>query len=210
MFTGLVEATGTIRGREPAEQGIGLVIGSELAALLEAGDSVAVDGACLTVTEAAAGRFRVDVVATTLEKTTLGEMDEGRSVNLERALCAGDRLGGHLVQGHVDAVGTVTSVNRTGETVLLAVELPGPVARTTVLHGSLTLDGVSLTVAGLTGSVAEVAIIPYTWEHTALDRLRPGDRVNLEADVLGKYVEKLLRPYLDRLDAPAGTGEIAE
>lgn len=210
MFTGLVEATGTIRGREPAEQGIGLVIGSELAALLEAGDSVAVDGACLTVTEAAGERFRVDVVATTLEKTTLGGMDEGRSVNLERALCAGDRLGGHLVQGHVDAVGTVASVNRTGETVLLSVELPGPVARTTVLHGSLTLDGVSLTVAGLTGSVADVAIIPYTWEHTALDRLRPGDRVNLEADVLGKYVEKLLGPYLDRLDAPAGTDEIAE
>lgn len=210
MFTGLVEATGTIRARDPVEKGAALRIASDLVPELEAGDSVAVDGVCLTVTRTSGKAFRVEVVQTTLKKTTLGQLEAGRTVNLERALRAGDRLGGHLVQGHVDGVGTVSEVEHAGETVLVRIELPATVARTTVLHGSLTVDGVSLTVAGLEDPVAEVAVIPYTWEHTTLDRLCPGDRVNLEADVLGKYVEKLLRPYLDRMDAATGDGTITE
>lgn len=210
MFTGLVEAVGTVEDREPTEGGVRLTVASELAPDLADGDSVAVDGACLTVTGAAEGRFRVEAMETTLSKTTLGELETGRRVNLERALRAGDRLGGHLVQGHVDGVGTVSGVEPAEASVVVRIDLPSEVARTTVLHGSLTVDGVSLTVAGLDGPVAEIAIIPYTWEHTTLDRLRPGCRVNLEADVLGKYVGELLRPYLDLLDARTGDGKTLE
>lgn len=210
VFTGLVEAVGTVEDHESIEGGVRLTVTSELAPDMTAGDSVAVDGACLTVTGAAGRRFRVDVMETTLEKTTLGELETGHRVNLERALRAGDRLGGHLVQGHVDGVGTVSDVEPAEASVVVRIDLPSEVVRTTVLHGSLTVDGVSLTVAGLDGSVAEIAIIPYTWEHTTLDRLRPGCRVNLEADVLGKYVGELLRPYLDLLDARTGEGKTLE
>lgn len=210
MFTGLVEAVGTVEDREPMKGGVRLTVASELAANLADGDSVAVDGACLTITGAAKGRFRVQAMETTLSKTTLGGLETGRRVNLERALRAGDRLGGHLVQGHVDGVGTVSAVEPAEASVVVRVDLPAGVARTTVPHGSLTVDGVSLTVADLDGPVAEIAIIPYTWDHTTLDRLRPGCRVNLEADVLGKYVGELLRPYLDLLDARTGEGKILE
>lgn len=210
MFTGLVEAIGTVEDREPMEGGVRLTVASELAPDLAEGDSVAVDGACLTVTGTAEGRFRVEAMETTLSKTTLGGLETGRRVNLERALRAGDRLGGHLVLGHVDGVGTVSGVEPSEASVVVKIDLPAEVARTTVLHGSLTVDGVSLTVASLDGPVAEIAIIPYTWEHTTLDRLRPGCRVNLEADVLGKYVGELIRPYLDLLDAGTGEGTTQE
>lgn len=209
MFTGLVEAVGTVGGRRADDGGVVFEIASEIAAGFSGGESVCVDGVCLTVTETAEDRFTVEAVRTTLSRSTLGDYRTGRRVNLERALEPGDRLGGHWVQGHVDGVGRVAEVEPAGETVFLRVELPGAVARTTIRHGSLAVDGVSLTVNDLARkgggtAVAELAIIPYTWEHTALDRLAPGDRVNLEADVMGKYVAKLLDPYLEQLPGRAG------
>ena len=204
MVTGLVEATGTVRERSSLEGGSALVVETPLADELEEGESIALDGACLSVAGLPGGAFRVEVIRTTLSRTTLGGWEAGRAVNLERALRIGDRLGGHLVQGHVDGVGEVTSVERAGETVFVRLEMPEEVARTTVLHGSLAVDGVSLTVNGLEGPVAEVALIPYTWEHTTMDRLAPGSRVNLEADLMGKYVERLVRPYRTGSDGPNG------
>lgn len=201
MFTGLVEDVGTLTHREPVEEGIALRIETRLAGELAAGESVAVDGVCLSVVEADERTFRVEAVRTTLSRTTLGDVAPGRRVNLERALRVGDRLGGHFVQAHVDAPGEVIEVETAGETVFLRVRLPDEVARITVPRGSLAVDGVSLTVNELSGSVAEVAIVPYTWEHTALDRLEPGSRVNLEGDLLGKYVERLTRARF------AGEGE---
>lgn len=202
MFTGLVEAVATVRAKEADEGGVVFTLSSPVSSELAEGESLAVDGACLTVLDAAEGTFRVEAVRTTLGRTTLGDYREGRRVNLERALRPDQRLGGHLVQGHVDAVGEVEEVEPAGETVFLRIRLPAEVARVTIPHGSIAVDGVSLTVNRLLegrgeGPVAEVAIIPYTWERTALDRLSPGDRVNLEADLMGKYVEKLLRPYVN-------------
>lgn len=208
MFTGLVEATGTVRDREPLEEGVTFTLETALAAELEEGESIALDGACLSVAGRGEDAFRVEAIRTTLGRTTLGEWRPGRRVNLERALRVGDRLGGHLVQGHVDGVGEVTSVERAGETVFVRLRMPEEVARVTVPHGSLAVDGISLTVNALEGRVAEVAIIPYTWEHTTMDRLEPEARVNLEADLMGKYVERLVRPYRTGTEADGeGSGE---
>lgn len=196
MFTGLVGAVGEVTGREEGEGTLSLRVRCpELAGDLREGESVAVDGVCQTVVEADEDGFRFESVPVTLRKTTLGSMEPGRRVNLERSLAAGDRLGGHLVQGHVDGVGTVRSVEREGESVRVSIALPPEVARITVAGGSLAVDGASLTVQALRESVAEVVIIPYTWTHTALRRLRAGDEVNLEADLVGKYVAKLVAPY---------------
>lgn len=192
MFTGLVEAVGVVRERRELDRGARLTIEAPFVDELAAGESVAVDGVCLTAEDRDGEAFTTTAVLTTLERTTVGEYGPGRRVNLERALRAGDRMGGHFVQGHVDAVGEVAGLERRGETVLLSVRLPPDVARTTVERGSLALDGVSLTVSRLEGEVAEIALIPHTWTHTALDRLQPGDDVNLEADLLGKYVARLL------------------
>lgn len=205
MFTGLIEHVGTVEERRALEGGVSLRISAPFAEELSAGESVAVDGACLSVTEATGGSFRVEATRITLSRTTLGGYGEGRRVNLERALRFGDRLGGHLVQGHVDALGKVEAVERVGETVLLRIRLPDDVARVTVRRGSLAVDGVSLTVSELRDAVAEFAVIPYTWNHTALDRLTAGDDVNLEADLMGKYVERLARPYLSAETAGSGT-----
>lgn len=211
MFTGLIEEVGRLEAREPLEGGVRLRLAAACSEELGEGESVALDGACLSVVEAAAGGFSVEATRVTLERTTLGSWRRGRSVNLERALRVGDRLGGHLVQGHVDGVGRVESVVPQEEVVRLRVRLPGEVARVTVARGSLAVDGVSLTVAGLEGDVAEIALIPYTWEHTALDRLSPGASVNLEADLMGKYVERLARPHLpDRSVGPERAGDDPE
>src|SRR5690606_25690740 len=160
-----------------------------------------------TVTRQTPGSFEVQCVATTLERTTLGSYAEGRRVNLERAVKLGDRLGGHLVQGHVDGVGVVRTVTPLGELVLIDVEVPEEVAAVTVLHGSITLNGVSLTVNDLAeAGVVGVSIIPYTWTHTALADLRPGDPVNVEGDLIGKYVRQLLgRPAQER---PEGSADL--
>lgn len=201
MFTGLVEEVGTIAAAEEAGNGRAFRIAAER--VLEGtgpGDSIAIDGACHTVTRLHGGGFEVQSVATTLGRTTFGGFAAGRRVNLERALAVGARLGGHLVQGHVDGVGEVAAVERRGELVLIDFSLPAEVAQVTVLHGSITLNGISLTVNALPREgVCQVSIIPFTWEHTNLADLRVGDAVNLEGDTIGKYVRHLLH-------APAAGG----
>lgn len=194
MFSGIVEEVGTVRDRTPLEGG--LRIGVAAVVVLEGldpGDSIAVDGVCQTVVERVPDGFVIEAIGTTLSRTTFAELTPGRVVNLERALAMGDRIGGHLVQGHVDGTGTVESVERAGEHVLLRFTMPPAVADVTVLHGSITVNGVSLTVNGLPRpDVAEVALIPYTWDHTNLGDLQAGKRVNLEGDMLGKFVAHLL------------------
>ena len=206
MFTGLVETVGTIESSESFEKGRRFRLRAPgFAAALSDGDSVAIDGVCHTVFDVNLEResFGFESIRTTLSRTTLGEFGPGRPVNLERAIRAGEPMGGHLVQGHVDGTGEMLEVEAAGETVFLRVRLPEEVRRLTVLYGSIAIDGISLTVNRLMGDVAEVAIIPYTLQHTNVDRLGPGDRVNLEADMIGKYVDRLLEPY--RLAGSTGT-----
>jgi len=195
MFTGLVEAVGRVAALQTTERGLRITIEAPAVAGSAAiGDSIATDGVCLTVVAKNERAFSVEAIGTTLSRTTVSEWTVGRAVNLEQALAAGDRLGGHFVQGHVDGFGTVTNVERAGEHVLLEVEAPEEVMEVTVLHGSITIDGVSLTVNALPSDNAlEVALIPHTWENTNLQRLQVGDRVNLEGDMLGRFVIGYLR-----------------
>lgn len=193
MFTGIIEAVGKVveTGRRP--KGRTLEIAAPFADRLTVGQSVAVDGACLTVRARQDGTFAVDVGASTLERTIAGQYRIGSPVNLERAVKAGDRLDGHLVQGHVDGRAVLLDNVRVGDTRLLAFSLPQDVFATTIPHGSIALNGVSLTVNDLRdGSVCEVAIIPYSWSHTNFSSLRPGDAVNVEADLVGRYVRRVL------------------
>ncbi len=195
MFSGIVEAVGRVRESEPMDNGRRFRIEAPFAAELRVGDSVAVEGVCLTATGVGSDWFEMDAIATTLSRTTLGGLVTGSGVNLERALALGDRLGGHLVQGHVDGVGEVVGLERVGEHVLLDVGLPDVVAEVTVLHGSIAMAGVSLTVNAMPSpDVAQVALIPFTWEQTTLSQLEPGDGINLEGDMLGRFVVS----YLDR------------
>lgn len=194
MFTGIVEEVGRVGAVRPLGGGRRIELeASAVLAGLRPGDSVAVDGVCLTATEITARGLAVDATATTLSRTTLGELAEGRAVNLERAMAADGRFGGHLVQGHVDGVGTVVAIQEDEEQHLVDVALPEEVARATVERGSLAVDGVSMTVAEMPSpTVARLAVIPYTWTHTNFARLRPGSAVNLEADLIGRYVAKHL------------------
>jgi len=188
MFTGLVSAVGTVRSSRAASGGRDLEIASPLRGL-ELGESISVDGACLTVTRRRGTVFGVRVVATSLGRTAFGDYRRGRRVNLERALRAGDRLGGHLVQGHVDGVGTVRRVHREGDALLLDLGVPASVAAASVALGSITVDGVSLTVNAKPGARrVQVSLIPYTLRHTTLGDRRVGDRVHLEGDPIGKHV----------------------
>lgn len=193
MFTGIVEEVGRVR--DVVVRGDGRRIRIAAAGVLDGlriGDSVSVDGACQTAVEIDAQGFAVDSIATTLSRTTLGALEPGDEVNLERALALGARLGGHLVQGHVDGVGIVARVDRAGEHVLLEVDMPDDVADVTVLHGSIAIHGVSLTVNALPArNRVQVALIPHTWAHTNLRHLRVGGRVNLEGDMIGRFVAHL-------------------
>jgi len=196
MFTGLVETVGVVSERHEFEKGVRFRLAApDLEGLLGEGDSLAIDGVCHTVFDVEGERLSFESIRTTLSRTTLGEFEPGREANLERAVRAGEPMGGHLVQGHVDGVGTVVDVEPAGETVFVRFRMPSDVARLTVLYGSIAMDGISLTVNRLFQDVAEVAIIPFTWEHTNIGRLQGGSRVNLEADLVGKYVDQLLRPY---------------
>jgi riboflavin synthase len=200
MFTGIVTAVGHVRAVEPLENGRRIEIRTPTGFIdeVEPGDSIAVDGVCQTVVQRDADSFAVKAIWTTLSRTTFAELEPGRAVNLELALALGDRLGGHLVQGHVDGIGRVLSVVERGEHVLLDVSMPEPVAEVTVLHGSITVDGVSLTVNALPSrDCAQVALIPYTWEHTNLGQLRAGSTVNLEGDMLGRFVVHYLKHRAD-------------
>lgn len=194
MFSGIVEEVGTVREVGVLETTRRLrVRAPETAPELRLGDSVSVDGACLTVTETLADGFAVDLIGTTLERTIAGGYEEGRRVNLERAARIGNRLDGHLVQGHVDGVGHLMESTKAGEFWLLDVALPADVYDLTIEHGSIALNGVSLTVSELLPETGvRIGIIPFTHERTNLGALRPGDGVNVEGDLIGKYVARIL------------------
>ena len=194
MFTGIIEELGRVRGIKGGREGARLTIEARgILADIRRGDSVAVNGVCLTVTEHTETAFAVDVMAETLAKTNLGRLRRGARVNLERALRLGDRLGGHLVTGHVDGVGTIVGRERQGIATVFAVRAPQEVARYLIPKGSVAVDGISLTVVNVMGDIFTVSIIPHTAALTTLGFKQPGDTVNLEADVVGKYVARLLR-----------------
>lgn len=193
MFTGLVQAIGRIEHGEAGEDGLRLTICTPLAAELRQGDSVAVNGVCLTATSVAEGSFTAELVNETLSRSSLAAAGEGTAVNLELPLRASDRLGGHIVQGHVDAIGTVVSLADDGFARRLQIEAPPELLPLVVEKGSIAVDGVSLTVAALSGRCFTVSLIPETLTRTNLGAAEPGTRVNLEADVLAKYLERLLR-----------------
>jgi riboflavin synthase len=191
MFTGIVRERGRVASMRQEPEGLRLEIDApETASQLGVGDSVSISGTCLTATAVSNGRFSVTAVAETLDRTTLGRLALEDEVNLETATRAGDPLGGHFVQGHVDAVGRIASVDD-GR---VWVEAAPEILRYCVEKGSITVDGVSLTIAALRGDAFEVALIPHTLEVTTLGAVEPGDEVNLEVDVLAKYVEKLIDP----------------
>jgi riboflavin synthase len=193
VFTGLIEKVGTVSSVEESPAGREIRIDSDYTDLT-LGESIAINGACLTVREFGDGWFTVAAVATTLDRTTIGDWHAGRRVNLERALRAGDRLGGHFVQGHVDAVASVVEVRRRDDAVLVDLALPQGLPELMVLHGSVAVDGVSLTVNELPGpDLLQLSLIEYTLRHTTFADLRVGDRVHVEADMLGKYVQRLLK-----------------
>ncbi|MBC7671525.1 MAG: riboflavin synthase [Polaromonas sp.] len=201
MFTGLVDDVGVVERVEQADVGRLMRIASRYTGLAT-GESVAVNGACLTVGESGAGWFDVAAVVPTLGRTTIGEGHAGRRVNLERALRLGDRLGGHLVQGHVDDVGLIEDVSRRDDALLVDIRLPDDLVPLMVLHGSVTVDGVSLTVNALPSpGILQLSLIEFTWRHTTLGALAVGDAVHVEADMLGKYVRQLVAPYVATLSS---------
>lgn len=195
MFTGLIEELGTIAERLPeSEGGAQLVISASFADELKAGDSVAVNGVCLTAMNPGNGTFSADAMAVTLDRSSLGDIEPGGVVNLERALRADGRLGGHIVQGHVDGVGTVSATRPDGNALVVSVEAPSDLMRYMVPKGSIALDGVSLTLAEVREDGFDVWLIPETCERTRIGSAEVGMRVNLEVDILAKYVEKLNSP----------------
>ncbi len=197
MFTGIVEGLGELVAKRPTAKGYRFEVRAPFdLADTKLGDSIAVNGACLTVVALKGDCFAVDVSPETLRRTTLGNLKVGDKVNLERALRLGDRLGGHLVSGHVDGIGEVTSRRETGDFIFFKVRLPESLSRYVVEKGSITIDGISLTVNQINGSEIELAIIPHTAQITTMGLRFPGDRVNIEVDLIGKYVERLLEPYI--------------
>jgi riboflavin synthase len=192
MFTGIVKELGRVEAVDTSDDGARLRVTADLASELAEGDSVAVNGACLTATSVADGAFEADVMHQTLSLTTLGELEASSAVNLELPLRATDRLGGHVVQGHVDGTATVTDFSEDGFAKRLRIELPDELLPYVVERGSIAIEGVSLTIADLTDSGLEVSLIPETLERTTLGSLEPGDRVNVECDVLARYVRRQL------------------
>ena len=204
MFTGIIEGTGTVAALAAAADGSGARLEVEapwLAGRLAVGESVAVNGCCVTVAQATAAGFAADLVAETLRRTALGGLVAGAVVNLERPMALGGRLGGHLVQGHVDGVAKVLDRTPVGDGQEIRVEIPPELERYVVEKGSVAVDGVSLTVAGVAPGLVAVALVPHTLEVTTLGRRRPGDLVQLEVDVVAKYVERLVQPWTDRAGA---------
>ena len=207
MFTGIIEATGTIELLARTGEGGRLIVRApELLAALPISASVAVNGCCLTVVEKTKETFAADLSGETLRRTSFGEMKPGTAVNLEKPLTAGAQLGGHFVQGHVDGVGRVAHIKPEGPAAnptawWLGVRVPEHLEKYVAMKGSIALDGTSLTIAGWRDGIVETAIIPYTFHHTNIGRMTVGDAVNIEADMLAKYVERLL----EARNAPAPT-----
>jgi len=198
MFTGLIEATGTIETIEQIASGRILRVATPIGAELREGDSIAVNGVCLTATAVDPKGFSAVVSPETLRVTSFGDVRPDGLVNLERPLRADGRLGGHFVLGHVDAVGRITELRRDGDCYWLEIEFPADLAPLLVSKGSIAVDGVSLTIASLAGARCGIQIVPHTRSHTALREARAGDAVNLEADVIGKYVARLIDAHLNQ------------
>jgi riboflavin synthase len=195
MFTGLIQDVGRIESIDGGTDGARLRIATSLGAEISSGDSVAVNGVCLTATAADAGGFEAEAMNQTLALTSLGGLGAGSRVNLEPAMKASDRLGGHIVQGHVDGVGEVVEAEADGFARRLRVELAPELSRYAIAQGSITLDGVSLTIADLGESWVSVSLIPETMERTTLGEAEPGRKLNVECDVVAKYVERLVSPF---------------
>ena len=201
MFTGLVDDVGVVERVERTEAGRELRVRSRFESLAD-GESVALNGACLTVRASGPGWFDVAAIITTLGRTTIGSWVAGRRVNLERAMRLGDRLGGHMVQGHVDDVGTIESIRRLDDAMLVDVRMPAELEPLMVPHGSVAIDGVSLTVNELPApGVLQLSLIEFTWRHTTLGDLREGDLVHIEGDMVGKFVRQLVAPYATAADS---------
>jgi riboflavin synthase len=197
MFTGLVEALGTVVSLDAGRGQSRLVLAIPFSSELALGDSVAINGCCLTVAAIDGEQIAFDLLAQTLDVTSLGGLASDMVVNLERAMKAGDRFGGHFVQGHVDEVGKMSGIETRGQDHVVDVELPEKIARLCIEKGSLAIDGISLTIASLKGSIATFWITPHTWQHTNLQAAQVGQRVNLEADMLAKHVDSLLAARLN-------------
>lgn len=192
MFTGLIEATGIVRTLAPVAGGQRLTIETPLARELALGDSVATSGVCLTVVAHDATTWSADVSPETLRVTALGALTPGSAVNLERPLAVGSRLGGHFVQGHVDGTGRIEAITPEGDFVRVRISFPPTLAPYFIEKGSVAVDGISLTVASLAAATFDVQIVPHTWTMTTLHHAQPGDLVNLEGDMVGKYVLRRL------------------
>jgi len=190
MFTGLIESVGRVEAVTKDAAGIRIAIATPLASELAPGESVSINGVCLTATHLDGARMHADIGPETARVTTLGTLQSGQPVNLERSMRADSRFGGHFVQGHVDGVGELRAVREDGDARWLTIRFPAPLAPFIVRKGSIALDGISLTVADLRNAEFDVMIIPFTWDHTTLSTLAPGDRVNLECDMIGKYVAR--------------------
>jgi len=201
MFTGLVEEVGTIKEVRPAGKAVHLSIkASKVLEGVQLGDSIACNGICLTVTHFDKDSFTVDAIPETMRRTTLHELAAGSPINLERAMAMGQRFGGHIVSGHVDGVGRIVSIVEEDIAKVVRISAPSEVLRYVVEKGSITIDGISLTVMDVDSESFRVSIIPHTWMVTVLRHRRVGSTVNLECDIIGKYVERLLGPHL-----PGGT-----
>jgi riboflavin synthase len=193
LFTGIIEALGNISALEKHSDGARIVVSANLVTQdSKDGDSISVNGVCLTALDITSNSFAADVSQETLNRSTLGSLKQGSPVNLERAVTPSTRLGGHIVQGHVDGKGTFISAIRSGDFWTVRIGFPAEMARYFVYKGSVAVEGISLTIANLTEDFFEIAIIPKTWELTNLSALKPGDEVNLEADVIAKYVERMM------------------
>ena len=211
MFTGIVESMGRVRGIKRGAQSFQIDIQAE--AILDdvkLGDSIAVNGVCLTVTNYDSQHFTADVMPETMDKTTLKHLKSGEYVNLERALRVGDRMGGHIVQGHVDAVGVIKAKEKRDIAYVYTIKAPAEVLHYTVPKGSITVDGVSLTVIDVLPDSFTVSLIPHSADQTILGRKQAGDYVNLESDILGRYIEKLLQTGGDKETSSLSLSFLAE
>src|SRR5690242_5669484 len=202
MFTGIIEELGSVRTIEERGENARIVIAARVVTEgTNHGDSIAVNGVCLTALDVQPDSFAADVSRETLLRSTLGRLKPGAPVNLERAVTPATRLGGHIVQGHVDARGQFLNVENHGDSWTVRIGYPPEIVRYLVFKGSVAVEGISLTIAALTAEHFEIAIIPKTWEVTNLSHLKPGDAVNIEVDIIGKYIEKLLHPQITQIDS---------
>lgn len=199
MFTGLIEEIGKIVkiGLIPGGKKV-RILASEILDDLKVDDSIAINGVCLTATKVETDGFWADAVGETLEKTSLAFLKEGSEVNVERALQLSDRLGGHIVQGHINGLAEIIGITQRGDNYLLEINIPEKLERYTIEEGSITIDGISLTIAQLSGTRAGLSIIPHTWNNTTLRNKKIGDKVNIETDVIAKYIEKLMNKKTDQ------------